>query len=102
MVPLIVIAFDESQQVAEGTSLLVIVPTALAGLVALRGRSLVGWAHVGLIALGGAAGSFAGATVALSIPSGTLTRAFAIVTCVIGISFVARGWRSYRAAAHAR
>ena len=102
MVPLIVLAFDETQQVAEGTSLLVIVPTALAGLVALRGRSLVSWSLVGLIAIGGALGSFAGATVALSIPSDSLTKAFAAVTCGIGISFIARGWRSYRASTTTR
>lgn len=95
MVPLIVLAFDETQQLAEGTSLLVIVPTAIAGLVALRGRSLVDWKHAGLIALGGVVGSFAGATVALSIPSDSLTRAFAVTTCLIGISFIVRGWRSY-------
>ena len=102
MVPLIVIAFDETQQVAEGTSLLVIVPTALAGLVALKGRSLVSWNKVGLIALGGAGGSFAGATVALSIPSDTLTTAFAVMTCLIGSTFIARGGRSYRGAVRDR
>ena len=49
MVPYMVTFLDKTQHVAEGTSLMVIVPTAIAGVIAHNKRGYVsfsaGWRH---------------------------------------------------------
>ena len=56
-----VLALGEEQHLAEGTSLLVILPTAVTGVLAHRRRGYVSF-HTGmLLALGGSAGAWVGA-----------------------------------------
>ena len=96
LVPFLVLAVGMSQHEAEATSLLVILPTALAGSIALRRRD-VGDLPVAL-ALGsvGAVGAAIGALLALSLPAEVLRSAFAILLAVVGIRLVrdARAERS--------
>ncbi|HET9324139.1 MAG TPA: TSUP family transporter [Gaiellaceae bacterium] len=88
LVPFLVLAVGMGQHEAEATSLLVILPTALAGSLALR-RLDVGDLPVAL-ALGsvGAAGAAAGALLALSLPAGVLRSAFAVLLALVGIRLV--------------
>ena len=88
IVPFLVLAVGMSQHEAEATSLLVILPTALAGSVALRRRD-VGDLPVAL-ALGtvGALGAVLGALLALSLPADVLRSVFAILLAVVGIRLV--------------
>ncbi|HEU4942581.1 MAG TPA: sulfite exporter TauE/SafE family protein [Gaiellaceae bacterium] len=88
LVPFLVLAVGMSQHEAEATSLLVILPTALAGSVALRRRD-VGDLPVAL-ALGtvGALGAVLGALLALSLPADVLRSVFAILLAVVGIRLV--------------
>ena len=96
LVPFLVLAVGMSQHEAEATSLLVILPTAVAGSVALRRRD-VGDLPVAL-ALGsvGALGAALGALLALSLPADVLRSAFAILLAVVGVRLVrdARAERS--------
>ena len=96
LVPFLVLAVGMSQHEAEATSLLVILPTAVAGSIALRRRD-VGDLPVAL-ALGavGAVGAALGALLALSLPADVLRSAFAILLAVVGVRLVrdARAGRS--------
>jgi hypothetical protein len=88
LVPFLVLAVGMSQHEAEATSLLVILPTALAGSIALRRRS-VGDLRVAL-ALGavGAAAAVAGALLALSLSGDVLRLVFATVIALLGLRLV--------------
>jgi uncharacterized protein len=88
LVPFLVLAVGMSQHEAEATSLLVILPTAIAATVALRRRH-VGDLPVGL-SLGavGALGGAAGALLALSLPADVLRLTFAVLVALVGIRLV--------------
>ena len=88
LVPFLVLAVGMSQHEAEATSLLVILPTALAASVALRRRD-VGDLPVAL-ALGtvGAVGAVAGALLALSLPADVLRLGFAVLLAIAGLRLV--------------
>lgn len=96
MVPFIVLALDETQQLAEGTSLLVIVPTAVVGALAHRRSGYVSLPHGVWLAVGGVAGSVLGAVVALRISGESLQTVFAIFVAVMGVRLVIRGLRKMR------
>jgi uncharacterized membrane protein YfcA len=85
LVPFLVLAVGLSQHEAEATSLLVILPTALAASVALRRRD-VGDLPIAL-ALGavGAAGAVAGALLALALPGEALRVCFAVLLALVGL-----------------
>ncbi len=88
LVPFLVLAMGFTQHEAEATSLLVILPTALAASVALRRRD-VGDLPVAL-GLGtiGAAGAVVGALLALSLPADVLRLIFAALLALAGIRLV--------------
>jgi uncharacterized membrane protein YfcA len=93
IVPFIVLALGEGQHVAEGTSLLVTIPTALAGVLAHRKRGYVSFPHSRMLALGGVGGAYVGATLALALPGGSLRRVFAVVLVVVGVRTIRNGLR---------
>lgn len=97
MVPFMTIALDLTQHTAEGTSLLVIVPTALAGIIAHRRRQRIRLRHVVLLAAGGIAGSLVGASIALGIPGELLEDLFGILLTLVGLEIVWSGVRGVRA-----
>ncbi len=93
MVPFLTLAAGLSQHEAEATSLLVILPTAIAGTLALRRR---GVGNPGLaIRFGviGSVGAVVGATVALALPASTLRIVFAAFVGVVGVRLVRDGLR---------
>jgi uncharacterized membrane protein YfcA len=94
MVPFMVLALDESQHLAEGTSLLVIVPTALAGALAHRRHGFVSLRHAALLAAGGVGGVYLGASAALEISPEWLRALFGAFLAVMGIRSVLEGVRS--------
>ena len=86
--PFLVLAVGLSQHEAEATSLLVILPTALAASVALRRRD-VGDLPVALgLGTVGALGAVVGALLALSLPADVLSLIFAGLLALIGLRFV--------------
>jgi hypothetical protein len=94
MVPFIVLVLGEDQHLAEGTSLLVIVPTAIAGVIAHARRGYVDFGAAALLAAGGVFGAFAGALVALSTQQDALQTAFTIFLIVMGARMIRDGYRS--------
>lgn len=101
MVPFMVLLLDRTQHLAEGTSLLVIIPTAIAGVVAHHKRGYVSFRHGGVLAIGGVFGAFIGARLALSIDQEMLQRVFAIFLVFMGARVIHDGRRTGRRAADA-
>jgi uncharacterized membrane protein YfcA len=91
MVPVMVIAYGLDQHAAQGTSLVVIVPTALVGAIAHHRRGLVDWRAAGFMAAGGIAGVFLGARVALATGAETLQTVFGVVVIAAGIRLGLQG-----------
>ena len=91
MVPFMVLVLGETQHVAEGTSLAVIVPTAVAGVIAHSRRGYVSMGSAALLALGGVGGAVIGAKAALALPASTLEVIFGVVVIAIGLRFVYEG-----------
>jgi uncharacterized protein len=93
MVPFIVFALDKSQHVAEGTSLAVIVPTAIAGVIVHIKNRNVDLRVGGLLAVGGIVGAYVGATFALSLHGDTLKVIFALFIAVLSVRYIIEGIR---------
>lgn len=91
LVPFLVLVIGMPQHAAEATSLLVILPTALAASLTLR-RHGVGDLRLAL-AFGaiGAAGGVGGAVIALALPAHVLQSVFAVFVAAIGVRLVLSG-----------
>jgi uncharacterized membrane protein YfcA len=93
VVPFLTFAVGLSQHSAEATSLLVILPTAIAGSLVLR-RQRVGDLGISLrIGVFGAVGSVLGALLALALPGGTLRIVFAVFVGLVGLRLAWDGIR---------
>jgi uncharacterized protein len=77
VIPLLVTFFGFSQQLAQGTSLVVMVPIALLGAWRLTKSGFTQWAQGFRIGVGATVGAVGGATIALVIDSQALQMAFA-------------------------
>jgi uncharacterized membrane protein YfcA len=88
LVPFLVLAVGMTQHEAEATSLLVILPTALAASIALRRRGVGDLPVALLIGLVGAVGAVAGALLALSLPADILRTVFAVLLAIAGLRLV--------------
>jgi uncharacterized protein len=97
MVPFLVLVLDTTQHVAEGTSLAVIVPTALAGAVVHVRHKNVELKIAALMGLGGIAGAIGGATLALNLNADVLRRGFSVVVALMGIRYIVQGLKLARA-----
>lgn len=93
MVPVMVLGYGLEQHAAQGTSLVVIVPTALAGVVAHHRRGLVDWPVACYLALGGLLGVSLGARLALVTDAETLQGLFGIVVIGVGFRLALQGGR---------
>jgi uncharacterized membrane protein YfcA len=91
MVPFMVLLLERGQHLAEGTSLLVIVPTAIAGVIAHHKRGYVSFRLAGLLATGGVFGAFIGARIALNIDADLLEKVFAIFLILMGLRIINEG-----------
>ena len=98
IVPFLTLAVGLSQHSAEATSLLVILPTAIAGSLVLRRRGI---GDLGLslrFGVFGAVGSVLGALLALALPADTLRLVFAVFVGVVGLRLARDGIRGERSA----
>jgi uncharacterized membrane protein YfcA len=78
VVPFMVLALGAAQHLAEGTSLVVIVPTALVGAWAHGRRGYVNVRAALLLVLGGVLGAVAGALLANQLDGDLLRRIYAV------------------------
>lgn len=91
MVPLLALGLGYGQHVAEGTSLAVIVPTALTGAVRHARNGYTDWALGLRIGLAAVVGSTLGASFALSLDAVSLGRTFGVLQAVVGVLML---WRA--------
>lgn len=87
-VPSLVVFFEFAQHTAQGTSLAVIVPTAVVGAVVHGRRGRVDWRVAAFIALGGIIGGLAGSAAALSIDPDVLRRLFAALLVLVAVRMI--------------
>lgn len=90
-VPALVVLLDYNQQLAQGTSLAVILPTAIVGMVVHARRGRVLWGLAAPIAVTGIGGAVFGAVLALSLDGEFLRRLFAGLLVVLAVRLL---WRS--------
>jgi uncharacterized membrane protein YfcA len=88
MIPGLVLALGMTQHVAEGTSLLVIIPTAVVGSFTLWRRGYVMLLTAAIIGAGGIGGALAGSHLALAVPGRTLRIVFVVYLILIGLRMV--------------
>jgi uncharacterized membrane protein YfcA len=94
MVPFLTLAVGVSQHAAQATSLVVVLPTAVAASIELRRRG-VGDLGVSLrFGVVGALGAAGGALLALALPAATLRVVFAIFLALVGLRLVRDGVRT--------
>jgi uncharacterized membrane protein YfcA len=93
MVPFIVLALSVGQHTAEGTSLLVIVPTAAVGVIAHHRSGFVSFLSGALMGVGGIVGSFIGAAIALEFSAGFLETLFGAFVIMMGVRLIVQGAR---------
>ncbi len=79
IVPALVFLFGFSMSTAAGTSLAVIIPTAVMGVFRHHMAGNVQWRAAILLALGGIAGAYVGPWLLTVLPETWLKRAFAIL-----------------------
>lgn len=91
MIPFMVLFLERSQHLAEGTSLLVIIPTAIAGVIAHHKRGYVSFRLAATLALGGVIGAFLGARLALTLEADALETYFALFLAVMGVRIIVEG-----------
>ena len=98
IVPFLTLAVGLSQHAAEATSLLVILPTAIAGSLALRRRGVGDLGLALRFGVVGAVGSVLGALLALALPGSVLRLVFAVFVGVVGLRLAYDGLRAVRPA----
>jgi uncharacterized membrane protein YfcA len=96
MVPFMVFALDEGQHLAEGTSLLAIVPIAIFGALGHRRRGLVAIRPAVLVALGGIGGAIVGARLALTVDAEDLQLIFGALLVFLGFRLLVQGVQATR------
>lgn len=84
-VPALVVFFGFEQHIGQGTSLAVILPTAVVGAYLHAKRGRVVWRVALLVAAGGIVGGLLGAWAALSLDPDLLRRLFAGLLVIIAI-----------------
>jgi uncharacterized protein len=98
IVPLITVGLDRGQHLAEGTSLLAIIPISIAGVLAHRRRSYVSFRAATLLALGGVVASALGALIALSVSSRALRLLYALLVAMVAVRLIYQGVQESRIA----
>lgn len=84
-VPALVALFSMPQHTAQGTSLAVILPTAIVATYLHSRHGRVQWRTAVPIGAGGVIGGFAGSSLALELPADVLQRLFALVLVIVAI-----------------
>lgn len=90
MVPVLVLVARFDQHVAQGTSLLAIIPTVLAATYRHHRNGFVRFPDVFLLVAGGIAGALAGSLGALNLEGSILRRLFALALAATGVRLIAR------------
>lgn len=93
-VPVLVAVFGLAQHEAEGTSLAVIVPSALIAAIVHSRAGRVDWRTVSLLAVGAIGGGFLGARAALALEPDLLQRLFGVLVAITALRMLRKTRRS--------
>jgi hypothetical protein len=97
MVPAMVLVLGFDQHVAQGTSLVVIIPAALSGSITHYRNGRVSVRQAAYVALGGVIGASLGSVLALSVDDTILRKLFAGFLIVVAVQIIlGRGRRGAR------
>ncbi|GMQ98766.1 MAG: hypothetical protein BMS9Abin17_1294 [Acidimicrobiia bacterium] len=96
-VPFLVFAFGFAQLEAQGTSLAIIVPTAIVGAIGHARAGRINWKVFGVVAAAGVFGAAGGALLAQSADGDTLRKVFAIVLALLALRMGTRTFSLWRA-----
>jgi len=91
MVPVLVVAFAYTQQMAQGTALAVMIPTALMGACTYASAHKVSWAAALVMVVGAVVGARYGAELALALPRDVLRTLFALLLVGVAVRMMPRG-----------
>jgi uncharacterized protein len=83
LVPAMVLLFGFDQHVAQGTSLLVIIPAAALGSFTHHRRGRMALREAAVLGVGGVIGAIVGSTTALALDEDVLRRLFAVLILVV-------------------
>lgn len=97
IVPVLVVIFGFEQHFAQGTSLAVILPTAVVATIGHARHGRVAWRIAAPLALAGIVGALIGARVSLSLDADLLRKLFAILLTVLAIQMALRSRRLFAA-----
>lgn len=84
LVPTMVFVFGISQHTAQGVSLVVIIPTAAAGLWHLHKEKLVDYQIAAILSVGAIIGAIISANIVQDIPADALRKIFGLFIIVMG------------------
>ena len=90
IVPALVIIYSFDQHVAQGTSLAVIVPTAVVGAIVHARAARVVWSYAIPLGIAGVFGGMLGGSVALTLDETWLRRLFAAMLAITAIQVMTR------------
>ena len=91
-IPALGLLLDMPQQMAQGTSLILVLPTILMAVRKYNQTSRIDWAVAFAGATAAVLFTWVGARLALNIDSGLLRRSFAIFLCFVGVFYL---WQTY-------
>ena len=91
-VPVLVSVFGFTQLSAQGTSLAIIVPTAIIATYRHATAGRVDWKTAGITGAAGVIGALAGSQLAYSLDEQVLRRVFALVLIALAIRMAHRAW----------
>ena len=89
MVPAMVLVLGLDQHVAQGTSLLVIIPAAALGSFTHHRRGRLALRDAGALAAGGVIGAVLGSFTALSLDEALMRRLFAVLILIVAVRLLA-------------
>lgn len=101
LVPILVTLLDYDQRLAAGTSLAVMVPTALIGALRLTRPGYTSWGRGVRLGVGGVVGGLVGARLGLWLPVDVLSWAFALLLVIAAVQMFRAGLGSQRSVATA-
>lgn len=88
LIPAMVFLLNKEQHTAHGTSLAVILPTAIVSTVVYHANSHIDWSLALKIALSGMVGGYLGAKLMEQIPAASLRRIFGIFMAAAGLRMI--------------
>lgn len=98
VVPALVVGLGFPQHLAQGTSLLQMIPTALSGTWTHHRLGHIRWDVAPWMGLGAIAGGWTGSLVAGLLPSDTLRYVFSVFVFFMGVNYVRASWHALKGA----